>query len=408
MFAERLDKAWTERRRSSAIDIVMRFGNEGLVLGAGTVLAKSGGAGRDISIDPGEPRLRALLAAAHLRAPTVGQLAHLRKAAERWSQGQDALAAMHLVLSRMERLERPEADAHRLFLADGLLRAGFEAKTIIDAIEAGDPAFDRLQKYDPDQPRVPAGSGRASGQWTSMDEDSSAADVPGADSTKPLVYPPQPEVNPSTITEVAQPIGSLYACRNARIDCINAADYAARNDGPDDEARFLDASNCSKAFDACEMMSWIIEDLPLPLGGGVRFPHGGVVLIEKGRLDRYYPPLPGGRPPRITRSLAGARQNSLRKILSMDDYSCPPWSLAPGETVSPDTSEFATCIEAIEAFSSRMGGTITKQVCSFSKQWGRVVRAKIDDGSAGALLVTCWSLSGSLKIFVQLEGCCGS
>lgn len=37
MLAERLNKAWAARRGSSAIDVVMRFADEGLVLGAGTV-----------------------------------------------------------------------------------------------------------------------------------------------------------------------------------------------------------------------------------------------------------------------------------------------------------------------------------------------------------------------------------
>ena len=91
------------------------------MLGAGTILAASGKSGRDVSIGSRERRLGALLSAAHQRRPTAGALVHLRKAAERWNQGQDALAAMHLALSRLDRLEHPEADAHRLFLADGLL-----------------------------------------------------------------------------------------------------------------------------------------------------------------------------------------------------------------------------------------------------------------------------------------------
>ena len=125
MLADRLDKTWRARRRSTSIEPVMRFSDEGLVLGAGTLLAKSGGSSREISIDPSEPRLLALLAAAHLRRPTAGALAHLGKAAERRREGNDALADMHLALSQLDRLAQPEADAHRLFLADGLLSAGF-------------------------------------------------------------------------------------------------------------------------------------------------------------------------------------------------------------------------------------------------------------------------------------------
>ena len=137
MLADQLAKAWRERRESVAIEAAMRFSDEGLVLGAGTVLAASGDSGREVSINPGEPRLRALLAAAHQRRPAAEALAHLRKAAQRWNEGEDALAAMHLALSGLARLERPEADAHRLFLADGLLKSGLEADAVIAALEGG-------------------------------------------------------------------------------------------------------------------------------------------------------------------------------------------------------------------------------------------------------------------------------
>ena len=137
MLADQLATAWRERRESVAIDATLRFSDEGLVLGAGTILAASGETGRDVSVEPDEPRLRALLAAAHQRRPAAAALAHLRKAAQRWSEGEDALAAMHLALSGLGRLERPRADAHRLFLADGLLKSGLEADAIIAAIDAG-------------------------------------------------------------------------------------------------------------------------------------------------------------------------------------------------------------------------------------------------------------------------------
>ena len=167
MLAEHLDKAWSAWRQSTEIDSVMRFAEDGLIFGAGTVLAKSDPSSRQISIDLSEPRLQTLLTVAHLRAPTSMELAHLGKAAKCWNEGQDALAAMHLALSRLDRLKQSEADAHRVFLADGLLKYGIEADAVVAAIEAGPPSFGSLRKYDPDQPRVSAGNGRQSGQWTS-------------------------------------------------------------------------------------------------------------------------------------------------------------------------------------------------------------------------------------------------
>ncbi len=134
------------------------------MLGAGTLLAPAGASSRDIAIDTADPSLLALLTAAHRRTPTVSALRHLGKAAERWRVGDDAMAAFHLTLSRLDRLGRADADAHRLFLADGLLRAGLEPEVLVKALDLGER--DDLARYSPDQPRVPAGSGRSSGEWT--------------------------------------------------------------------------------------------------------------------------------------------------------------------------------------------------------------------------------------------------
>lgn len=145
----------------------MKFTAEGLVLGAGTVLAPSDAAGRDIQIEGHEARLLTLLAAAHLRPPRLEVLNHIRKAAERWSEGQVGLALVHLALSRAERLEQPRPAAQRLFLADGLLQAGVEPEAVLGALNIDVSELATLAKdYNPNQPRVPAGNGRTSGWWT--------------------------------------------------------------------------------------------------------------------------------------------------------------------------------------------------------------------------------------------------
>lgn len=172
MLADRLDRQWRSRRASTPIDVVMRFSDEGLVLGAGAVLARSGASARDILIDVREPRLSALLSAAHLRPPTASALAHLRKAAERWRKGENDLAAIHLALSGVSRLDQPQADAQRLFLADALLQVGLEPDTLLKALNLDAAPIDRLTKFSPDQPRAPAGSGRTSGEWTATGAES--------------------------------------------------------------------------------------------------------------------------------------------------------------------------------------------------------------------------------------------
>jgi hypothetical protein len=371
----------------------MRFSNEGLVLGAGTVLARSHGSSRDISIDPLDQRLPALLGAAHLRNPSYSDLAHLRKAADCWSNGEDALAAMHLALSRLEKLREPEADAHRLFLADGLLKHGIPADEIAIAVEMGPAAFERLHKYNADQPRVPAGSGRPSGQWTSGSGPAGAAGF----------------VNPSAATPASMH-NVMDACTRAHMDCVDAAVYASRNDAANDNSRFVDLRNCKEAEWACDTLSWIVEDLPLPLGGGVRFPHGGVVLIDKGLPDRYYPPLPNGRPWPIRRAAKSAPASASGEVANADSYSCPPWTVAPGETVSSDPAGFDACLTVISALAERVNGKVTEQSYSMSKQWGKIVRAKIayeHKGSGGGFLVICWSETGSdVKIALQVDTDC--
>jgi len=269
----------------------MRFSDQGLVLGAGTVLVKADESGGAIAVDQSDPRLYALLAAAHLRRPTAGALAHLHKAAMRWSEGHEPLAVMHLALSQVAQLDQPEADAQRLFLADGLLDAGFEANAVVDAIEAGGAALEALQKYDPDQPRVPAGSGRASGQWTSGDDGSPTAEA---------------EVNPNTITPAAtggHPYRGDDACHRALLDCGAEAIFASEGDHANDNFKESDLINCHQAERACNFLGFVIEYVPFLDRGGVIFPHKGVVIIEKGQEDLYIPPYARGRIPPFRRRL---------------------------------------------------------------------------------------------------------
>jgi hypothetical protein len=291
MLADRLSKAWRSRRESTAIDPMMRFSEEGLVLGAGTVVAPSTGSSRNILLDHLEPRLHALLAAAHLRRPTLGALIHLRKAADRWCEGQDTLAAMHLALSGLERLKQPEADAHRLFLVDGLLKSGIEAGAIVDAIEAGASAVERLHKFNQDQPRVPAGRGRTSGEWTASGDSSGDGGRPEA------------EVNPGTTTEVGATEADQDVCEEAKMDCYRAVIEESLGEHANDNLNQEDALNCRMAGWACTYVRAAIKYTPLLDRGGVIFPHRGVVIFQKGRSDVYLPPIAPGVAPRFRRSL---------------------------------------------------------------------------------------------------------
>ncbi|WP_161607299.1 hypothetical protein [Methyloferula stellata] len=69
------------------------------------------------------------------------------------------------------------ADAYRLFLAEELLDQGTSPRALMKALGFDTAALD-LIRYDPNQPRVPAGNGRESGRWGSGGEGNAAS---GAD-----------------------------------------------------------------------------------------------------------------------------------------------------------------------------------------------------------------------------------
>src|SRR5579872_4001444 len=167
-----LREQWRTRRATAPLRAEMTFEDDALVLGAGAVLAKTA-ATCGVSDDA---RLAALLSVAHRRPISPRALAHIRRAVVKKREGETTLALVHLALSGVAKLERPEEDARRIFVADELMTAGIAPRAVSEAFSRFDGALDDLERrYDPDQPRVPAGNGRASGQWTSGDWAGSAA-----------------------------------------------------------------------------------------------------------------------------------------------------------------------------------------------------------------------------------------
>ncbi|HEY4846948.1 MAG TPA: hypothetical protein VIH87_03925 [Methylocella sp.] len=78
------------------------------------------------------------------------------------------MAQIHLAFLGLPKID--EADAYRLFLAGTALEKGVSPSDLIKALGFPRAARD-IDKYNPDQLRVPAGSGRESGQWTSGNGD---------------------------------------------------------------------------------------------------------------------------------------------------------------------------------------------------------------------------------------------
>lgn len=164
---ERLREAWHARERAVPIYPAMALAPEGLVLGAGTVLVAAEGARRLTSLDGQEPRVLALLSAAYGKAVAPAVLGNISRAAKAWRQGDDCLAYIHLAHSRLSVLPDCYEAARRLFLAEGFLEVGGNPRARLKALDLDETYIDTVEKvYNPAEPRVPAGSGRISGQWT--------------------------------------------------------------------------------------------------------------------------------------------------------------------------------------------------------------------------------------------------
>jgi hypothetical protein len=85
------------------------------------------------------------------------------RAAELWNAGEKAVAHFHLAFARLPPLESDE-QALLLFLAEECLDCGVPPAEVTKR-RGSRAALFALLKYNPDQPRVPAGSGRTSGQF---------------------------------------------------------------------------------------------------------------------------------------------------------------------------------------------------------------------------------------------------
>jgi hypothetical protein len=91
-------------------------------------------------------------------------LASLRRAAKHWHGGDKCLAAIHLAQMGLPDIGKDAA--HRLALAAELLDAGVRPRALARELGFDRPAGLGKYNYNPDEARVPAGSGYGSGFWT--------------------------------------------------------------------------------------------------------------------------------------------------------------------------------------------------------------------------------------------------
>ena len=208
MLVERLRAQWRVREALGNISRAPAFEEGQLVLGAGTVLAKSRHDEPTTDSVRDAARLSALLSAAYQRKIDGPAIEHLKKASLRWSEGQRDRAAVHLALANLGKLDEPVEAARRLFMADGLMRNGVAPDLILDVVEQESLGSEAVRKCSPDQPRVPAGSGRPSGEWASGGGAAASGRAGAQRQRKPVVTPPKtpkPVAAQRTLSSSPQP-----------------------------------------------------------------------------------------------------------------------------------------------------------------------------------------------------------
>ncbi len=170
MIPHDLEKAWAARPPHGPILSAPTFAGDRLMIGAQTeiAVARKAGSADTNSARERDARMIALLSAAYGAPVSDRALAHLRRALEKRAEGDVLLASTHLALTGYWPLRDPLA-AKRVFFSDGLLRRGATPAMILAALDLDPRRLDALERFDPNQPRVPAGNGVESGRWTRDD-----------------------------------------------------------------------------------------------------------------------------------------------------------------------------------------------------------------------------------------------
>jgi hypothetical protein len=231
---------WYARKRAIPISAELIFTPEGLVLGEGTVIVAAVGSRRLQSLRGQEARVLALLSAACGKAVAPSVLAKIERATKAWSDGDNCLAYVHLAHTCLRPFQDFCTGPYRLFMAHCALSHGASPRDVFKALHLDPRYIDSVEKdYNPAQPRVPAGSGRTSGEWTdgewtdgeeasdglpnetvgngTAQEAASGADTSGSSllSRAPLVDPKASFLGELTVEQVAEL--AAYAWRVLRI-----------------------------------------------------------------------------------------------------------------------------------------------------------------------------------------------
>jgi hypothetical protein len=171
MLDQQLRFKWLAREGAAMIQSSMTFTAEGLVLGAGTVLVQMDGPNELQCLRGQEKRLLALLSAFQGEPTAPSVLRHIERAVKAWSEGDGCLAYIHLAQTGLSQPKNLRAAAYRLEMARCAVMHGALPRAVFDALHFDSQYIDVVDKaYNTDEPRIPAGSGRTSGEWTDGEE----------------------------------------------------------------------------------------------------------------------------------------------------------------------------------------------------------------------------------------------
>jgi len=165
------------------------------------------------------------LAAAYGKAVAPAVLANIERAVKSWAEGDQCLAHIHLAHSGLHAPSDVRTAAFRLFIAESAIKVGMSPRAVFHALKIDDSYVEAIEKaYNPDEPRVPAGSGRTSGEWTDETDrsgDAAAGAGTGADAAQA----------PSFLDRMPAPTPSFLGALDAA-QVTELGSYAARMFGP--------------------------------------------------------------------------------------------------------------------------------------------------------------------------------
>lgn len=118
------------------------------------------------SVEPDADRLELILAIAFRRRVPSRAFEQFMSAVESSRRGDQALANLRLALAKLSHVPDAHDLPERIAMADTLLTGGMPPDELLAALSLDRNSEAGFEKFDPDQPRVPAGNGPESGRWT--------------------------------------------------------------------------------------------------------------------------------------------------------------------------------------------------------------------------------------------------